>query len=137
MLPFLIHMSQLFEQFVAQWLKQHLPLGWRVQVQERVQHHSLRFEIDLVLYNPQNQPVAVLDTKYKAPDKPSNADFSQVVTYANLKGVPTAVLVYPAPLSTPLDVTVRGVRVLSLPFRLDGDLQEAGQAFLASLPSLI
>lgn len=134
--PFLVDMARLFELFVAAWLHTHLPLGWRVAAQERVslgQNEAVRFEIDLVVYDPAGGVYAVLDTKYKAPDKASNPDFNQVVAYANAKGCHKAMLVYPTPLSTPLDVHLGALHIRSLTFALDGDLEAAGQRFLADL----
>src|ERR1043166_6397276 len=54
MLPFLIDMSRLYELFVAEWLKQHLPTSLALQAQERVDigpGDDLHFRIDLVLYD--------------------------------------------------------------------------------------
>ncbi len=77
----------------------------------------------------------MLDTKYKAPDKASNPDFNQVVTYAKAKSCREAVLVYPTPLPTPLNVHLGDLHVRSLTFTLDGDLEMAGRRFLADLYS--
>ena len=136
MQPFLVDMARLFELFVAEWLRTHLPNGWRITAQERLSlgtGEALRFEIDLVLYDPAGRVHAVLDTKYKAPDKTSNPDFNQVVTYAKAKECREAVLIYPTPLPTPLDVHLGDLHVRSLTFALDGDLETAGQQFLADL----
>lgn len=134
--PFLVNMARLFELFVAEWLRAHLPSGWRTTSQERVslgQREAVRFDIDLVLYDAAGEVYAVLDTKYKAPDKASNPDFNQVVTYAKAKGCHRAALVYPTPLPTPLDVHLGDLHVRSLTFALDGDLEAAGQRFLIDL----
>ena len=135
-IPFLVNMAQLYERFVAIWLQANLPTGWTLQVQEQVavgQDEALRFNIDLVLYDPQGQPHLVIDSKYKTPDAPSNPDFTQVVVYAQAKGCQQAVLVYPEPLPRPLEVTLAGVRVRSLTFSLAGDVAENGRNFLKSL----
>jgi 5-methylcytosine-specific restriction enzyme subunit McrC len=44
-----------------------------------------------------------------------------------------AVLVYPDALSKPLDAEVGGIRVRSLVFSLDGDLDQAGRAFMGDV----
>lgn len=135
-IPFLVNMAQLYERFVATWLQNNLPAGWSLQGQEQVavgQDEALRFNIDLVLYDPQGQPYLVIDSKYKTPDAPSNPDFNQVLVYAQAKGCQQAVLVYPEPLPRPLDVTLAGVRVRSLTFSLAGDVAENGRNFLKNL----
>jgi 5-methylcytosine-specific restriction enzyme subunit McrC len=71
-----------------------------------------------------------MDTKYKAASTPSPEDFAQVVAYAKAKGCNEAVLVYPSALAKPLEAEVGGIRVRSLVFSLDGDLDEAGQVFV-------
>jgi 5-methylcytosine-specific restriction enzyme subunit McrC len=134
--PFVVNMARLYEQFVAAWLRTHLPSAWQLQIQERHPlSEDLQFAIDLVLYHRlQQRPIAVLDTKYKTPIRtPDTADVAQVVAYAAAKGVGEAILIYPQPLSTPLNTVVGGVRVRTLAFALDGDLSLAGQQLLAAL----
>lgn len=136
MLPFLVDMARLYERFVAEWLKAHLPPPWHIQVQETVHvgsHNELRFDVDLVLYDKNGRVHCVLDTKYKIADKVDNADVSQLVTYARAKGCHEAVLIYPVPLQQPLDVQIGDLRLRSLTFALDADLEEAGLQFLTFL----
>jgi len=94
---------------------------------------ELRFEIDMVLYDGDGNVHAVLDTKYKLPDKAANPDVSQVVTYAQAKDCRRALLVYPAPLPQPLDVQMHQLHLRSLTFAVDGDLETAGQQLLTEL----
>lgn len=133
MISFLIDMSDLFEKFVAEWMKDNLPLGWRVKLQEKFtisEAQDLSFRIDLVLYGPSGERRCVLDTKYKATVKPSTDDICQVVAYALAKGCKHAILVYPQALNQPLDEMISDIRVRSVGFSLAGDLQEAGNSFL-------
>lgn len=139
MLPFLINMALLFERFVAAWLKCHLPKKYRLKAQERVEVADgvLRFDIDLVLYDAiENKPICVLDTKYKTDSAPATADIEQAVTYALLKDCRNAVLVYPTRTINPIDLTIRDIRVRTMAFGLDGDLDERGSAFLAELGAM-
>jgi 5-methylcytosine-specific restriction enzyme subunit McrC len=138
MLPFLVEMARLYERFVAAWLQQHLPQPWRLQRQARYPlgaAGSLHFAVDLVISDRATERVHwVLDTKYKAITAlPDTADVAQVIAYAQAIGAPVAVLIYPTPLPHPLDVQVGGVRVRTLTFALDGDLEAAGQHFLDAL----
>jgi len=96
------------------------------------QDGRIKFNIDLVVSERDTEKALfVLDTKYKAPDHPGNDDISQVVTYATAKGCHEAILIYPKPLN--LDERVGKIRVRSLTFSLDGDLEEAGSRFLNDL----
>jgi len=135
MIPFLVDMAKLYELFVAEWLKaQKLP-DFVVKSHDEVvigQDGKIRFNIDLVVYERDSQKaLLVLDTKYKSPDHPGNDDISQVVTYATAKECNEAVLIYPKPLD--LDERVGKIRVRSLTFSLDGDLEEAGSRLLDDL----
>lgn len=140
MVPFLVNMAALYEKFVATWLVDHLPPEVRLRVQERVvigKANGLHFEIDLVLYSfKTNAPLCVLDTKYKTPIRPATDDIQQMISYAHTKGCPQAILIYPTQLAQPFDETVRNISLRAATFGLDGDLEEAGRAFLRCLPAL-
>jgi len=132
-LPILVNMNSLFEMFVAEWLKVRLPEHLKLSKQEKVPlGRGLSFEIDGVIYD-RERPVLVFDTKYKAAPSPTTADVSQVVAYAEVKGCRDAVLMYPVELKTPFDARIGSIRVRTLAFRLDGDLEENGQRFLKEL----
>ncbi|MEG4940343.1 5-methylcytosine restriction system specificity protein McrC [Microcoleus sp. F4-D5] len=135
MLPFLIDMANLYEQFVAEWLKANTPTGFFVKQQHRVTHDQNYFDrIDLLLGDSETKKVQyVLDTKYKAPDKVANNDIHQIVAYANALKCQNAILIYPQNLKQPLDIKNDDIRVRSLTFSLDSDLNEAGKIFLKSL----
>lgn len=140
--PFLIDMSHLYELFVAEWLREHLPEGYTLQIQANVnfsEANRLKFIIDLVICDLETgQTLCVLDTKYKCPDTPANDDVSQVVTYAEIKGCTDAILVYPRDLEAGLDERLGDIRVRNLSFKIDGDLEAAGGSFLnqLNLPAL-
>jgi 5-methylcytosine-specific restriction enzyme subunit McrC len=141
MLPFLVDMASLYEQFVAGWLSQNLPPALRLKVQEPLHiggSNPLRFMIDLVLYDAASGlPKMVLDTKYKRTAKPAHSDIFQAVTYAEGKGCRQAVLIYPLPLATPLNETIGNIWLRSLTFAVDGNLDDAGHAFLQSLCTIL
>ena len=137
MLPFLVDMASLFELFVAKWFQAHPVEGIQTRAQERMligENEDLEFRIDLLVTDLANGNVlAVVDTKYKVPDSPSTADVSQVVAYAEAKGCQEAVLVYPISLKRPLDTMIGKIRVRTLAFRLDGDLDANGLSFVRDL----
>ncbi len=138
-LPFLVHMPRLFELFVAEWLKAHLPESLTLSVQEKVaigQPEHLQFKIDLVVSDAATgRPICVLDTKYRAQESPEAGDITQIMAYADMKDCTHAVLVYPQPLVQPLDgwPGKSRIRVQSMVFSLDGDLEAAGRLFLDGL----
>lgn len=133
MLPFLVNMARLYERFVAEWLKIHLPSEYVLKIQEHVtldQEGVFSVDLDLVVQHILTGETIVLDTKYKAPEKPSQADIDQMVAYAVFKESRKAVLIYPTELKTPVNISKGHVHVRSLTFALHGDLEQAGQQFL-------
>lgn len=136
LMPFLLNMAQLYERCVANWLQTQLPPSYRIKAQENTvlgPHDELRFQIDLTLYGENGRPLAVLDTKYKTPDKPSQADISQVITYAKARGCHHALLIYPQPLIQPLNVMVGDVQLHTVTFSLDEPVEQAGEQLLTQL----
>lgn len=134
MVPFLVDMARLYEEYVARWLQQNLPYPWRVRNQERVEARGntpLAFTVDIVLYDGAGQPVMVLDTKYK--DDVTASDIQQIVTYAQLRRCREAVLVYAQKPRRPLDVEIGDVRIRALTFGLDTDPEAGTMAFLSAL----
>lgn len=134
-LPFLVDMARLYELFVAEWLKVHLPANFSLKSQESINIGKMvQFKTDLVLYEFGNiAPRYILDTKYKVADFPTTSDISQVVTYAVSKDCCDAVLVYPFSLKNKLDSWIGDIRVRSLTFAINGELNQAGFAFLREL----
>lgn len=138
MLPFLVDMARLYELFVAEWLRVHLPANFKITAQERVhigEFDELNFAIDLVLYDAlSGEAVAVMDTKYKNSDSPAQSDFNQIVTYANIKNSKNAILVYPTHLSKPFKWTSpEGVNIHTVIFDIGKDIKQAGQDFLGHI----
>ncbi len=138
MVPVLIDMERLFELFVAKWLENNIPAGYKVVSKENVQLQMGRIvsiSIDISINDRENgSTFCVLDTKYKAPDTPAIEDIYQVVSYAEAKGCSRAVLIYPVHLAAPVSgFWGNKIKVESLAFPLDSDLDEAGQQFLKKL----
>jgi 5-methylcytosine-specific restriction enzyme subunit McrC len=140
MIPFTVNMPNLFESFVAEWIHANEPRQCSTKSQHRAvldENGRLHFQIDIVLFDAiDGCPRAVLDTKYKSSDLPSEQDIQQIVAYAVAMGVSEAYLIYPSVISEPVDLWVgpiRPIHVRSLVFDLSGDLEEAGQTLLKKL----
>ena len=76
MVPFMFSMPDLFELFVARWLRVHAAPGWtfRPHVKYPIDRAAgLWFDCDLVLHAPDGRAVCVLDTKYKKPPRPATS----------------------------------------------------------------
>ncbi len=75
----------------------------------RCQHNAqldanfeMKIYVDIVVCEERSQrPIAVLDTKYKASELPSEADIYQIAFYARELHVRRALLVYPSMLTRP------------------------------------
>lgn len=135
MLPFIIDMAKLYELFVAQWLQENLPSGFFVNTQHQVEIGQNRhFRIDLLLCHTDTGVVrAVLDTKYKAPDRAADPDIHQMISYAKATKCTHAFIIYPTPLKQPLDIRSDDIRVRSLTFSLEDNLEQAGQSLIEDL----
>lgn len=138
--PFLVSMPQLYEAFVAQWLRTHLPVPYEVDIHPSrdLGVSGYRLVPDIVLYHSvggeNRKAVAVIDTKYKTPDRAAEADIYQATAYATEYQVNLAWLVYPHPPDHNIPVPVGpNITVRYGCFRIDGDLNAAGEAFLEQI----
>lgn len=132
-LPFSLNMASLFEEFVAIWLAENIGQSFVLKSQHYVKLKSdtdFSFKIDLVIRERQTgRPIAVMDTKYKDAEAPSQTDVNQVVAYAVELGVKRAYLVYPSALAKPFFLTTGGIEVRSLCFDIGDDISSAGARF--------
>ncbi|MEH1888809.1 MAG: hypothetical protein V7K92_04860, partial [Nostoc sp.] len=138
-LPFLVDMAHLYELFVAEWLNKNTPQGYFFKQQHPIEISQNRhFIIDILLCDAATgKTIAVLDTKYKASESTVNTDIHQMISYANTTKCKQAFLIYPKDLTQPLDIKSDEIRVNSLTFSLDDNLDRAGQTFLKNLFILI
>ncbi|MDJ0746036.1 MAG: hypothetical protein QNJ32_22110 [Xenococcaceae cyanobacterium MO_167.B27] len=133
-LPFLVNMANLYEKFVAEWLKLNLGDRFNLRIQKTVNLTSCEFKIDLLIEDTiTKQILYVLDTKYKNSDTPSNSDIYQIVTYATSQKCSHARLIYPQQLKQPLRDKIGNIQVKSLVFSLEDDLEQSGKNFLQDL----
>ncbi len=139
MCPFMLKMGDLFEQFVAAWLQDHRPPGIGFQVQETFtwdKDETLESFADIVIEDiDTGKPMAVLDTKYKRDERPSEPDIYQISFYANALGCGDGVLVYPRRLDKPMDTVLKDqdIRIRALAFDLSRNLDDSGMEFFEQL----
>ncbi|OUL28108.1 restriction endonuclease [Nostoc sp. RF31YmG] len=138
-LPFLIDMARLYELFVAEWLKKNAPPNYSFKQQHLIDvGQNRQFILDILLCDAATgRPLAVLDTKYKSPEKTANNDIHQMISYANTTNTKQAFLVYPIDLKQSLNIKSNDIQVRNLTFSLDDNLDRAGQTFLNKLLSLL
>lgn len=144
MIPFNVDMADLFQVFVTEWLRENLPDRFRVKAEEEVtlaeydHGRDLKYRIDIVLYDRENgEAICVIDTKYKANERPETADISQMVGYAKAKDTLETFLLYPEDLDESLDVLFSDVRVQNITFNLNDDLQTNGETLLREIADVL
>ncbi len=133
-LPFLVNMAELFEKFVAEWLKMNLGHRFKLKIQKKVDLKTCKFYIDLLIKDIMTKKVLyVLDTKYKNTDNVSNSDIYQVVAYATSQNCDRAILIYPQQLQKPINTSIGDIQVKTLVFSLQDNLETSGKNFLEHL----
>jgi len=140
MIPYTVYMPDLYELFVARWMKENLPKRYSVDPQKYVElgDTGLFYRIDVVLNDDRTgEKVAVLDTKYREPDtgSPDTSEVNQVLGYAKKMETEKAFLVYPVELDNSFPLRLDDVEIDCLKFRLEDDLEENGREFLETLSS--
>lgn len=140
-IPFVLYMPNLFESFVAEWLRANLPPEISLKSQYWVDldnENKLSFRIDLVLVESASDRIlAVLDTKYKRSDKPSQSDIAQIISYAVKMDTKKAFLVYPSYNTKTFKFNVKDIMISSLIFDISKDPDEAGKEFIEKLMNII
>lgn len=141
-LPFAIYMPSLFERFVFRWLERHLGDDYIVIAQHNDHVGTVRtftFRIDVLIREASTGlNVAVLDTKYKLHEHPSNDDIYQIAFYANRMAAPNAILVYPIELYSQHSISADAfdrVSVQTMTFQISDDLAAAGERHISILRS--
>lgn len=145
MVPFTVNMPLLYQGFVTKWLDENLPSRFQVRPEERVEltkfaGSDIHYRIDIVIYDKQqggDEPICVIDVKYKADERPSTGDISQMVGYAKAKDTVESFLMYPEFLEDSLDLEIGDVRIRNLRFGIDDDLDDAGSRFRDDLSAAL
>ena len=137
-IPFELNMPQLFETFVAEWLRINSPPGLSIRCQHKARLDSnldMKIHVDILLCEDHSRrPIAVLDTKYKANVQPSDADIYQIAFYARELHVARAILVYPSMTANSFRM-VHGKNIIieNLVFDIGAAPDVAGANFLEAL----
>ena len=124
---------------MAEWLRCHLPEGFRLVTQERVAADvagAFPITLDMVIYQAgSDTPVLVVDTKYKIGDRPSPEDLQQIVAYSVARGCANAVLIYPTKLRHPFNGRYgrSPVAIRTVAFTIEGDVEQGGREMLVEL----
>lgn len=142
-IPFLINIDKLYEKCVALAIARNLSRqDFLLKSQESysfAQHYE--YQIDLVLYkcfsDAENQAIAVLDTKYKVPEKPDNADINQIIAYAHFKAAKHAILIYPESLKKPINYEMNGIKIQTLIFSLNEHPDQSGKNIIRQLENIL
>ena len=139
-IPFIVYMPALFELFVEEWLRQHLPKKHHLKSQymatldQSGSFESLRFKIDLVLSSSDtNEVCCIMDTKYTKTPQSRIEDVKQAVAYATKMKTKRAFLVYPSREIKSFNCSVGDIQVGSLVFDISGEIEASGHSFLESL----
>ncbi|MCK5132826.1 MAG: restriction endonuclease [Candidatus Sabulitectum sp.] len=139
MLPFVISMHQLFEEFVAKWLAARINSSDRyvLRTQKSLDAGSFNIYPDLVIENRETgEPMLVADTKYKIGLKVAPEDVNQVLAYSIKLGCSEAVLIYPFVTENPYSHDWNGTNVRCMEFNLDRSIEEGGEVLLIELLNL-
>lgn len=142
MIPYTVYMPDLYELFVARWMKENLPKRYSVEPQKHVElgDTGLFYRIDVVLNDDRTgETVAVLDTKYREPDNesPETSEVNQVLGYAKKMETDKAFLVYPVELDNAFPLQLDDVDIHCIKFALEDDLERNGEQFLTALSSVL
>ena len=141
MVPFLIDMAQLFELFVARWLKKNLDSRYILKTHESLhigEKGAMRMNMDLVIFErASGKPLCVLDTKYKAHSTVSRQDYNQVVAYGDALHCNNAMLIYPKELENLFDEMPGNIRVRTAVFDIGIDLEKAGEILMYKIDGAI
>jgi hypothetical protein len=98
----------------------------------------MEIEIDILLSEENSQePIAVLDTKYKTSKWPAEDDIHQIAFYAGELQVDHAMFVYPSSVAKHFHMMHANKAIESLVFNIGQSLDVAGPAFLDSLKAAL
>jgi 5-methylcytosine-specific restriction enzyme subunit McrC len=126
---YLFDMSDVFELFVARFLKRHFATDPAIRVESQqgiwLDEDKKEEGIPDIVLGRDDGDALVLDTKYKVFDKkPEEHDRDQVLVYCLTQGWKQAVLVYPNDADIQYQRKIKGVRLSAMALSLHGSLTE-------------
>ena len=141
MQPFTLHMPNLFESFVAEWLRSNMDSGMYISPQYKAtldDDGRFLFRIDLVLVDAKSEKIlAVMDTKYKRESRPSEEDIKDIVAYAARMKTACGILIYPSVHTENINLRVGNINVRSLNLDLADNPEDGGRRFLDRLMAIL
>jgi 5-methylcytosine-specific restriction enzyme subunit McrC len=146
-LPFMLNMPELFELFVVQWLKKHLnervlvDESYSMTIDESGQKGEeapakLKFKMDIVLRDKAGNALAVVDTKYKADERPKPDDVNEVIAYSHVMNTHKAILVYPSSATKSARWQPQDILISVMTFDISRE-DLGGPAFLSELNEVL
>lgn len=121
-MPFVIDMPSVFEDYVVEMLRRQAPGGVSVNPGVVHDHQFGHFEMDAVVYEKvSGEATAIIEVKYKYDMPTSSEDLQQVVAYASALNCSEAVLVYPRVPGSDEKAQIGGTEVRTAGFPLDGN----------------
>ncbi|WP_254273283.1 McrC family protein [Haloarcula marina] len=129
--PYTVHMPTLYEEYISKWLDEEFLPEFQVESKVNVQiddDFKKRFEIDFLLFK-RNEPICVMDAKYKIPSGPSPETLQQLAAYAISQGLNEALIIHPYSFENRVNMWVGPVRIRDIVFPLSSDIHSAGIEF--------
>ena len=136
--PFLLNMPNLFQSFVAEYLKVKLT-KFRAQPQyiAKLGESGFDFRIDLVIEDRDSgKTKCIMDTKYERSEQPRVSEIQQVIAYSLRMNTKSGFLIYPSTITKPFKIQVGDITVMSITFDLSQDIETAGPSFIRTIENL-
>lgn len=140
MLPFILNMHKLFEEFAAKWLTRRMKKDGRFTLRAGKRLDAGAFPVipDLIIEDSvTGDTIIVADTKYKDSKQVESDDVYQVFSYARKLRCSRAVLIYPFLMEMPYTHNWDGETLVQcLPFDLARPIEEGGEELFSNLVNI-
>jgi 5-methylcytosine-specific restriction enzyme subunit McrC len=123
-MPFVIDMPSVFEDYVVEMLRRQASEGRSVRSGVTHNHGFGHFEMDAVVYEKDSgEATSIVEVKYKYSDGPSSEDLQQAVAYASALDCSEALLVYPRATESDSTARIGGTEIRTVGISLEQDLR--------------